>query len=85
MGLRDYGLPNPTKVIGRPSWKATDEECPNCGARLCFVSVDVEMPKLRGGRGVSRYLGCPACPFASPAMVVSDMAGSNVQSTEGSD
>ena len=70
--IRDYDLPNPTKVIGVP--KATPmpveergDGCPHCGClELQFVTVTVEMPMLRGGRGIGTYVGCPACPYASP-------------------
>jgi len=63
MSLRDYGLPNP-EVSGTPTWNATEEKCPNCGAKLCFVEVDVVKPM----EGVCRYMGCPACPWASPSV-----------------
>lgn len=65
--MRDYGLPDPTPV-GTPTWKATDLPCPQCGALLCEVTLEVKMPQLRGGRGICVYLGCPACPYASPSM-----------------
>jgi hypothetical protein len=73
--LRDYGLPNPAQVIGTPTWTeadATAPACPNCGGKLAAVTVKVEMPMLRGGKGTGRYLGCPACPFASPMMCAAD-------------
>lgn len=70
--LRDYGLPNPTGVLGTPTWVAAKEECPNCGGLLCAVKVRVAMPLLKGGEGTSNYLGCPACPYASPALMVAD-------------
>ena len=69
--LREYGLPN-SNPIDTPAWVASDEKCPNCKATLCVVSVRVEQNLLHGGVGTSTYFGCPACPFASPAMVVSD-------------
>ncbi len=72
--LRDYGLPDPDEVLGTPTWDGSELPCPNCGAKLCHVSVAVAMKSLRGGRGVSSYLGCPACPYASPALMVSDAA-----------
>ena len=69
--LRDHGLGKSGKPTGSPTWaKAEDApDCPNCGASLCDVAVPVDHPMLKGGKGVSRYLGCPACPFASPAMM----------------
>lgn len=63
--MRDYGLVDPV-VNGTPTWKASDEACPNCGARLCHVEVDVTEPL----EGVCRYLGCPACPWASPSVTM---------------
>ena len=67
--MRDYGLPDPTPARGAvPQWEATKLPCPACGGLLCKVSVQVTMPQLRGGRGVCTYLGCPACPYASPSM-----------------
>ncbi len=72
--LRDYGLPDP-EVTGTPTWKRVEGElnvCPNCGAQLCEVQVPVKMKMLKGGKGTCRYLGCPACPYASPSINVAD-------------
>jgi transposase len=45
--------------------------CPHCGCKTTYViEVDVEMPLLRGGKGKGTYIGCPACPFASPMVSV---------------
>lgn len=68
--LRDYGLPPAGKPTGIPTWKKLDEPlpCPNCGGELVEVSVPVAHPLLKGGQGITTYLGCPACPFASPAI-----------------
>jgi C4-type Zn-finger protein len=68
--LRDYGLPNP-EPIGVPEWKASQDKnmtCPNCGANLCEVTVKAKMAQLTGDVGVCTYLGCPACPYASPSV-----------------
>jgi hypothetical protein len=70
---REYGLPNSSNP-GKPTWEPAPESapnCPHCGGNLCLVKVEVEQELLKGGKGMSTYLGCPACPFASPAMVVS--------------
>jgi len=70
MSLRDYGLPD-TEPTGTPTWErapADTPPCPNCGGHLCSVVVDAEMPQLRGGKGICTYLGCPACPYASPSV-----------------
>jgi hypothetical protein len=82
--LRDYGLTN-SEVVGTPTWQRTDPAlpCPNCGGLLCEVKVAVTHSLLptkavlhyRGNVGTSTYLGCPACPYASPALVVAAVAG----------
>lgn len=76
MSVRDYGMHDIDKVIGTPrvigqvgasmtghSQSLTD--CPNCGCVLFAIEVDVEDKLLKGGKGSGRYLGCPACPYAS--------------------
>ena len=70
--LRDYGLGYSGKPVSVPYWEASEDAppYPNCGASVCKVSVEVEHPLLKGGRGVTTYFGCPACPFASPAVAV---------------
>ena len=41
-------------------------ECPVCGCgEIMEIEQDVEHENLRGGKGTSVYLGCPACPWAS--------------------
>jgi hypothetical protein len=70
MSLRDYGLPDPTP-IGTPTWERASADtppCPNCGGHLCVVKVEAEVAQLRGGKGTCTYLGCPACPYASPSV-----------------
>lgn len=75
--LREYGRPSSTGVEKPPTWKRTDPEvaCPNCGGVLAEITARVKVAQLKGGVGTAFYLGCPACPFASPAMTVSDQAG----------
>ena len=70
--LRDYGLGDSGKPLETPTWSIPIDAppCPNCGAELCAVKVLVEQPLLKGGKGIANYLGCPACAFASPAMVM---------------
>ena len=76
ISLRDYGLGSAGQVTGVPVWKRADinsdvpHECPNCGAHLCEIEVEMSNSLLMGGRGICHYHGCPACPFASPAVVV---------------
>lgn len=79
---RDYGGINPTSVIGKPTAKPIEDSvvldaiaaeggCPHCGCTTIFeIEVEVTMPQLKGGKGVGRYLGCPACPWASPMLTV---------------
>ena len=67
--LRDYGLPD-FGVVGRP--KATkaigEHECPNCGCEALHC-IEVEVEVMEGTSGLGKYIGCPACPWASPMMV----------------
>jgi hypothetical protein len=64
------GRPTPN---GTPTWQVVDMPmpCPNCGCQMVEVSCPVTPPAmLRTTSGaVARYLGCPACPFASAAVV----------------
>ena len=79
--LRNHGLGQGCVPTGVPKAKlatrkrtaiAADVECPNCGClQIMEVEVPVKNKQLSGGSGVGYYLGCPACPFASPTMVVS--------------
>ncbi len=71
--LRDYGFGSVGTPVGKPTWKAATDapDCPNCGGKLCAVELLVENKQLKGGVGKAHYLGCPACPWASPAVVAS--------------
>ena len=68
---RDYGLGYSGEPLGAPTWRKADIplDCPECRAQLCEVKVRVSHPQLKGGKGVSTYMGCPACPYASPALI----------------
>ena len=74
--LRDHGLGPSGEPVGTPTWEKAEVKngiepvCPNCSGWLCEVRVEVAHPLLKSRRGVSMYLGCPACPYASPAVVV---------------
>ncbi len=51
--------------------------CPNCGCKTTY-EVKVEMTEvacLVGGKGLGAYLGCPACPWASPMAITSTSRG----------
>lgn len=70
--LRDHGLGNLGEPDGTPKATTVDQEmpCPNCGCQLMQVEVSMKnIAQLRGGGGIGTYLGCPACPFASPMMI----------------
>ena len=72
-GTREYGLPKP-KVKGVPFAKPANiaEGCPGCGCKqLMTIEIDVEQELVRGNDGVGTYIGCPACTFASPMIIVS--------------
>lgn len=71
--LRDYGYGDSPEVIGAPCiTEEVSQLCPNCGCgKLFAVEVVVENPPrmLRVPNNhvaVGRYVGCPACPWASP-------------------
>lgn len=69
--LREYGLVEAGQVLGKP--KVTQvkgaPDCPNCGGETFQVQALVENKLLRGGMGLATYFGCPACPYASPALI----------------
>lgn len=80
MSVRDYGLPFPARPEGPPRIKGLLTEvggseaiCPHCDCRsLADVEVslvDVQAPGMPS-RATGAYLGCPACPWASPMVIV---------------
>jgi len=69
------GVPKATKIeesVG--PWSqvpASELECPHCGCKeVMQIEVDLESRMLKGGKGVGYYIGCPACPWASPMMSI---------------
>jgi hypothetical protein len=80
---RDHGYPKlgtggPEDVKGGPIvlGDGPPAPCPHCGCERLF-HIEVELapeatpPQLRvpeGSAVFSQYIGCPACPWASPAM-----------------
>ena len=62
------------RTDGPPTWKRGAQTCPNCGAVTCRIVAPVVGRQLVGGRGVARYDGCPACPWASAAQYISERA-----------
>jgi hypothetical protein len=73
--IRDHGYPDMgEKPTGTPKAKVIEDKnavCPNCGCQLMEVSVEMSSRLLKAGKGTGTYLGCPACPFASPMVTVS--------------
>lgn len=74
--LRDHGLgeaiqPEADAIPTARPFDHPEAACPNCGCRIFEIEVLVKSEILFGGEGVSKYLGCPACPWASPAVTVS--------------
>ena len=83
--IRNYGLGDSTQYLdGTPRVKmvsGSDKSeaggenippCPNCGCiTTCMIEVNVtNHPLLRRGSGVGTYIGCPACPWASPMIII---------------
>jgi hypothetical protein len=76
--LRNYGLPNSeltsTPVATPAPDKVNEQGCPNCGCKqMMEINVEAKQNLLKGGKGTGTYLGCPACPYASPMLIISDM------------
>jgi hypothetical protein len=70
---RHYGLGDPTSMLrGKPRivGELPAATCPHCEcARLFKIEIDVENPLLKGGKGIGTYIGCAACPWASPMLM----------------
>lgn len=72
---RNHGYGDSPKVTGVPVVVSDGppQGCPNCGCKKVLqISVTVEAPALlrvpEGHEACSIYIGCPACPWASPAI-----------------
>jgi len=74
---RDYGFGDAPKVKGVPTVgeRVAGAKCPYCGCTTVFgIEVEVENPSpalrrpSKPHRVVGSYVGCPACPWASPMM-----------------
>ena len=76
--LRDYGLGKLGETEGAPQWRIVRDldgvqpRCQNCKGRIVQVRVRTRASKLVGSVGWSYYFGCPCCPWASAALLVSD-------------
>lgn len=68
------------EVIGRPKVKRLTApiSCPHCRCELMEVRVRVKLATLKGGKGHGVYLGCPACPYASPMAASADASEDTV-------
>jgi len=74
-GQREYGLDQPETIEEEtPKAKLVEDAaafCPNCGCTAIHeCSVKVKHPIVVGGFGQATWLGCPACPWASQAVIV---------------
>jgi len=73
-------------TVGRPTWTRVVQigldwrakACPHCQAHLCEVEIRIKHKKLKGGKGTSRYQGCPVCPYSTDERIY-DSAGKEVK------
>jgi hypothetical protein len=84
--VRDHGLGPPSTPTGKPTATPIPDDvrvsleqeggCPNCGGTntIFQISVAAEHPLLKSS-GTCKYLGCAACPWASPAITVINKEG----------
>lgn len=78
---RDHGFGDSPKVVGVPVViDKVEEKCPNCGCQTMFgieVKIANPSPLIRRPSAphevVGRYVGCPACPWASPMMTTTKL------------
>ena len=80
--LRDYGYGDSPEVAGQPKVLGfISEPCPNCACIPTFqIEVVMAEPpsQLRvppGSHAVGTYVGCAACPWASPMMTTARPKG----------
>lgn len=63
-----------TRSIPRVIGKAEGlPPCPHCKCETLYdIEVEVQNPLLasKDGLGTGRYVGCPACPFATPMLMI---------------
>tara|TARA_R110000751_G_scaffold291126_1_gene397937 strand:- start:750 stop:1037 length:288 start_codon:yes stop_codon:yes gene_type:complete len=86
MNLRDHGLNKDCVPVGTPRATLVSEGgkvapvediiCPNCSCPdLMNIQVEITNKMLTSGKGTGYYLGCPACPWASPMLAVGSSSG----------
>lgn len=77
VNIREYGL-GPSDGCTRSAPRILGPvvtECPNCYCSHTFsIEVDVEHPLLVGQKGLGIYVGCAACPWASPMVMMTAAA-----------
>jgi hypothetical protein len=82
---RSYGLNTGCLPKGVPKAKPLGEgasvaptavvDCPNCGCKeLMEIELEVDNRILTSGAGTAFYVGCPACPWASPMLAVANQS-----------
>jgi len=78
ISVQKHGTPRVTKFFAA----GEGAPCPYCGC-LCLAQceVDVEDARLTTGYGKGSYMGCPACPWASPMVTMSVPAPEKKEST----
>jgi hypothetical protein len=80
--IRDHGFGDSPEVRKPPRLgDHLEESCPHCGCSPVFmVEVDVVNPPAqlhmpKGSKAVGQYVGCAACPYASPMVTVARTKG----------
>jgi DNA-directed RNA polymerase subunit RPC12/RpoP len=73
---RDYGLgASPEPASPAEITRTLDQKCPNCESETLFMlriklKDEGSAQLLKGTRSpVGEYIGCAACPFASPMVM----------------
>lgn len=78
-GLPEGPEPTSTPVASKPSgvMKTINGalSCPICGCKqIMEIQQETKSNLLRGGTGLSMFLGCPACPWASEMLTIAAAA-----------
>lgn len=74
MNPRDHGYGDNPQVVGFPVVvEKLNSKCPRCGCQTMFgIEVEIGNPPVtlrrpsEPHRVIGFYIGCPACPYASP-------------------
>lgn len=78
--MRNYGYGNPDPkdyMQGPPRVLEWHEHviCPNCKCAVALIQFIVNDYPGHSGPGVGTYLGCPACTWASPCLLIFSGSG----------